>query len=135
MGSPWAGSSWADPAEGEPAHGETEREIAFDGKDWRVSATPLRDASGKVACDLLIMRDVSTAKAAFARLMALGGTASAVLLALLLVKLLWAWTVPELFPGAVKAGLIAETISWYASFKLAIFIAVLAGVARAGRGR
>jgi len=54
---------------------------------------------------------------------------------LLLVKLLWAWTVPELFPGAVKTGLIAETISWYAAFKLAIFIAVLAGVARAGRGR
>ena len=57
------------------------------------------------------------------------------LLALLLVKLLWEWTVPELFPGAVKQGLIAAAISWYASFKLAIFIAVLAGVARLGRSR
>ncbi len=62
-------------------------------------------------------------------------TAAVLLLALLLVKLLWAWTVPELFPGAVQTGLIAGTISWYAAFKLAIFIAVLAGVARVGRGR
>jgi hypothetical protein len=62
-------------------------------------------------------------------------TAVVLLLALLLVKLLWAWTVPDLCPGAVKQGLIAETISWYAAFKLAIFIAVLAGVAREGRGR
>ncbi len=62
-------------------------------------------------------------------------TAAVLLLALLLVKLLCAWTVPELFPGAVQTGLIARTISWYAAFKLAIFIAVLAGVARVGRGR
>jgi len=62
-------------------------------------------------------------------------TVVVLLLALLLVKLLWEWTVPDLFPGAVKQGLIAATITWYASFKLAIFIAVLAGVARAGRGR
>jgi hypothetical protein len=62
-------------------------------------------------------------------------TAAVLVLALFLVKLLWAWTVPDLFPGAVEKGLVAGTISWYASFKLAIFIAVLAGVARAGRGR
>jgi hypothetical protein len=62
-------------------------------------------------------------------------TAAVLVMALLLVKLLWAWTVPDLFPGAVDAKLIARTISWWASFKLAIFIAVLAGVARAGRGR
>jgi hypothetical protein len=62
-------------------------------------------------------------------------TVVVLVLALLLVKLLWEWTVPDLFPGAVAAKLIAPTITWYASFKLAIFIAVLAGVARAGRGR
>ena len=61
--------------------------------------------------------------------------AAVLVLALLLVKLLWGWTVPDLFPGAVQQGLIAGTISWYASLKLAIFIAVLAGVARVGRGR
>jgi len=50
---------------------------------------------------------------------------------LLLIKLLWAWTVPDLFPGAVSLGLVAKTISWYTAFKLAIFASVMAGVAGA----
>jgi len=54
---------------------------------------------------------------------------SVFILALLLIKLLWPWTIPDLFPGAVDQGLIAREISWYTSFKLAIFIAVLAGIA------
>ena len=54
---------------------------------------------------------------------------SVLILALLLIKLLWPWTIPDLFPGAVDQGLIAREISWYTSFKLAIFIAVLAGIA------
>jgi len=53
----------------------------------------------------------------------------AFLIALLLIKLLWAWTVPDLFPGAVNQGLIAGEISWFTSLKLAIFVAVLAGIA------
>jgi PAS domain S-box-containing protein len=81
---PDAFAPWADNSAGEHAHGETDREIAFDGRDWRVSATPLQDAWGTAVGDLLIMRDISSEKAAFARLMALGGTAGAVLLALLL---------------------------------------------------
>lgn len=48
-------------------------------------------------------------------------------LMLLLVKLLWAWTVPDLFPGAVEQGLVAASISWLAALKLALFIAVLGG--------
>jgi len=48
---------------------------------------------------------------------------------LFLVKILWAWTIPDLFPGAVEQGLIAQEISWYASLKVAIFVAVLAGIA------
>jgi PAS domain S-box-containing protein len=66
------------------AHGETNREIAFDGKDWRVSSMPLQDVSGKEVGDLLVMRDITADNAAFACLTALGGTAGAVLLALLL---------------------------------------------------
>ncbi len=54
---------------------------------------------------------------------------SVFVLALLLIKLLWPWTIPDLFPGAVDQGLIAREISWYTSFKLAIFVAVLAGIA------
>ncbi len=71
-------------AASDPAHAETEREIASDGKDWRVSAIPLADASGAEVGDLLVMRDITAEKAAFARLLALGGTAGGLLLALLL---------------------------------------------------
>ena len=53
---------------------------------------------------------------------------------LLLLKLLWAWTVPDLFPGAVEQGLIAREITWWASLKLAVFLAVLAGIAGARGG-
>ncbi|MDI9586188.1 MAG: hypothetical protein QM473_18345 [Acidobacteriota bacterium] len=53
---------------------------------------------------------------------------------LLVVKLLWAWTIPDLFPGAVEQGLVAGTISWWTAFKLAVFVAVLAGIAGARRG-
>lgn len=44
---------------------------------------------------------------------------------LVLLKLLWAFTVPEIFPGAVREGLIAATLSWTAAFKVAIFIFVV----------
>jgi len=51
---------------------------------------------------------------------------------LLLVKFMWVWTVPDLFPGAVRQGLIAGSISWFTAFKVALFVAVLAGIARGG---
>ncbi len=49
---------------------------------------------------------------------------------LFLIKILWAWTVPDLFPGAVQQGLVAKSISWLTAGKLAIFIAILAGIVR-----
>jgi len=54
-----------------------------------------------------------------------------VVVMLFVVKLLWAWTIPDLFPGAVQQGLIAAKISWWTAFKVAIFVAVLAGLAGA----
>jgi len=84
---PDAFAPWADQVEGEHAHGETDRDIASDGKDWRVSMTPLQDASGRDVGDLLVMRDISTEKAAFARLLALSGMAGAVLLGFICVVL------------------------------------------------
>ena len=54
-------------------------------------------------------------------------------IAIFLVKFLWGWTVPDLFPGAVEQGLVARSISWLTSLKVAIFIAVLAGAAGARR--
>ena len=47
---------------------------------------------------------------------------------LFLVKVLWAWTVPDLFPKAVEQGLVAGTISWLTALKIAILIAVLSGI-------
>jgi len=55
--------------------------------------------------------------------------ATVLVVALLVVKLLWAWTVPDLFPGAVQQGLVAREISWLASFKLALLAAVLTSLA------
>jgi hypothetical protein len=52
---------------------------------------------------------------------------------LFLIKILWAWTVPDLFPGAVQQGLIAKSISWLTAAKLAIFLSFLAGVAGVAR--
>ena len=65
-------------------HGETDREIAFDGKTWRISVMPLPDVSGAEIGDLLILHDITAEKADFVRLLVLGGTAGAVLLVLLL---------------------------------------------------
>ena len=49
------------------------------------------------------------------------------ILAFFIIKWLWAWTIPDLFPGAVEEGLIAKEISWFTSFKLALFLAVVGG--------
>ncbi len=54
--------------------------------------------------------------------------ALAFVLVLLLVKVLWSWTVPDLFPGAVEQGLVAARISWLAALKLAIIAAIVAGI-------
>jgi hypothetical protein len=66
---------------------------------------------------------------------ALAVGAGAFALTLLLVKSLWAWTVPDLFPGAVDQGLIARDISWLAAFKVAVFAGLLAGISRGASGR
>ncbi|MEI8255343.1 MAG: PEP/pyruvate-binding domain-containing protein, partial [Deltaproteobacteria bacterium] len=80
---------WADGLAGKHIEGETDRDVVFDGKDWQASATPLLDASGAEIGHLLVMRDISTEKAAFARLIGLGGTAGAALLALPLPDATW----------------------------------------------
>jgi len=57
------------------------------------------------------------------------------LVMLFVVKILWAWTIPDLFPGAVEQGLVAKSISWFTAFKLAIFVAIMGGVAGISRKR
>jgi hypothetical protein len=49
---------------------------------------------------------------------------------LLIVKLLWSWTIPDLFPGAVAQGLVTREISWLTALKVAIFVSVLGGIMR-----
>ena len=54
-----------------------------------------------------------------------------VALSFFVIKLLWAWTIPDLFPGAVEQGLVAAEISWLTSFKLAVFFGLLTGAVKA----
>lgn len=61
----------------------------------------------------------------------LAATVAVFVFILLLVKVLWAWTVPDLFPGAVTQGLVAREIGWLTAVKLSIFVVVLAGIAGA----
>lgn len=58
----------------------------------------------------------------------LAAAAFALLLALFLIKLLWSWTIPDIFPGAVSQGLIVGEISWLTSFKIAIFVAFMSAL-------
>jgi hypothetical protein len=44
------------------------------------------------------------------------------------LKFVWAWVVPDLFPGAVAQGLISADLTWLASVKLAVLVGVLSGV-------
>jgi PAS domain S-box-containing protein len=76
----WADNQFA----GAHIHRETDREIAFDGKNWRVSVSLMQDASQKNIGHLLILRDISTEKAAFTRLLAIVGAAGIVMLSLLI---------------------------------------------------
>ena len=45
-----------------------------------------------------------------------------IVIGFLAIKLLWAWTVPDLFPGAVKENLVAAHISWFTAIKLSVFM-------------
>ncbi len=64
--------------------GDADRAAKFGGKEWRVYALPLPDASGKSVGVLLMMRDVTTEKAAFSRLLVLSGMAGVVLLSMVM---------------------------------------------------
>lgn len=42
-----------------------------------------------------------------------------------LFKLLWSWTIPEIFPVAVEQGLILGDITWLAAMKITGLVAIL----------
>jgi len=68
---------------------------------------------------------VSKVTAVISAVIAIAGVVIA--LSFLMLKLLWAWVIPDLFPGAVSQGLVTAEISWWTSFKLAIFLGVMGG--------
>jgi hypothetical protein len=47
---------------------------------------------------------------------------------IVLFKFVWAWVVPDLFPGAVQQGLISANLSWFATFKLAVLASLIGGI-------
>ena len=48
-------------------------------------------------------------------------------ISVIVFKFVWAWVVPDLFPGAVAQGLISADLTWLATLKLAVLVAVLGG--------
>jgi hypothetical protein len=48
-------------------------------------------------------------------------------ISIIVFKFVWAWVVPDLFPGAVAQGLISADLTWLATLKLAVLVAVLGG--------
>lgn len=46
---------------------------------------------------------------------------------LLVLKFVWAWMVPDLFPGAVTEGLISADLSWKTAVKFASIMVVING--------
>lgn len=48
-------------------------------------------------------------------------------ISMVVFKFVWAWVVPDLFPGAVAQGLISADLTWFATVKLAVLVAVLSG--------
>lgn len=48
-------------------------------------------------------------------------------ISMVVFKFVWAWVVPDLFPGAVAQDLINADLSWVESLKLAVLVAALSG--------
>jgi hypothetical protein len=48
-------------------------------------------------------------------------------ISLVVFKFVWAWVVPDLFPGAVAQGLVSANLTWFATVKLAVLVAALSG--------
>lgn len=45
-----------------------------------------------------------------------------------LIKWFWAWTIPEIFPEAVKQNLIAANISWWTALKFSVLLSIITAV-------
>ena len=68
-------------------------------------------------------RDISNRVSAAAT--ALITAAAVFAVGVVLVRVFWAWTVPDILPLAVEQGLIAATIGWLTAVKITAFAAIL----------
>jgi len=53
------------------------------------------------------------------------GALVAFVIGAILIKLLWTWTIPDLFPGASAQCLISRNLTWLAALKLVAIVAIL----------
>ena len=53
----------------------------------------------------------------------------------ILIKLLWAWTIRELFPMAVDQGLIVSDMTWPVALRIVALVAILASTGSLIAGR
>ncbi len=53
-----------------------------------------------------------------------------IVIMVVVLKFVWAWVVPDLFPGAVDQGLINADLTWLAALKFAVLVGVTGGVYR-----
>ena len=51
-----------------------------------------------------------------------------IIITVIVLKYVWGWAVPDLFPGAVSAGLVAAELTWVAAFKFAVLVGITGGV-------
>ena len=65
---------------------------------------------------------------------ALGSMVGLFVVSLLVFRFVWGWVMPDVLPGAVDQGLVAESLSWSTSAKLALPIAILGGMFGFHRG-
>jgi hypothetical protein len=63
------------------------------------------------------------------------GAAVALAVGVVLVKLLWTWTVPDLFPAAVDQGLITRDLTWLAAMKAVALVAIVSSTGGLVAGR
>ena len=66
---------------------------------------------------------------------ALVSAAVAFAIGVILVKLLWTWTIPDLFPAAVDQGLITDNLTWLTAIKATTLVAILASTGSLVAGR
>lgn len=65
---------------------------------------------------------------------ALGSMVGLFVVSLLVFRFVWGWVMPDVLPGAVDQGLVAESLGWSTSAKLALPIAILGGMFGFHRG-